>query len=181
MITRALLESAQQRAVEMIRDSGVVITEDEASAIDAVDFGLSNLEAEGAQILTMVQTERVSVKLLVLFPNQTEPEHWHPPVDDDPGKEETVRVVKGPVYFYVDGPDTLNGGFIVPGKESVYTCRHEVVLHAGEQMTLQPGAKHWFQAGAEGAVLYSYSSVARDVLDGFTDPLIRRETVVVDE
>lgn len=181
MITRSQLREARLRAARMMRDAGVVITDEEAAEIAAVDFGLSDLDREGAEILTMVQTNRISVKLLVLFPNQTEPEHWHPPVGDDPGKEETVRVVSGPVYFYVDGPDTLGEGFIVDGKDSVYTCRHELVLNAGEQLTLEPGAKHWFQAGPHGAVLYSYSSVARDVLDGFTDPDIRRETVVVDD
>lgn len=181
MITRSQQEAARAKAAQMMRAAGVVITDEEAARIDAVDFGLSDLEREGAEILTMVQTERISVKLLVLFPNQTEPEHWHPPVAEDPGKEETVRVVQGPVYFYVEGPATLSEGFIVPGKDNVYTCRHELVLNAGEQLTMEPGAKHWFQAGQAGAVLYSFSSIARDVLDGFTDPDIRRETIVVDE
>jgi D-lyxose ketol-isomerase len=129
----------------------------------------------------MVQTDRISVKLLVLFPKQTEPEHWHPPVGRDPGKEETVRMAWGTVYFYVDGPDTLKNGFIVQGKERVYTLRHELILKPGDQITFQPGKKHWFQAGSEGAVLYSFSSAARDALDGFTDPAIDRVTRIVED
>jgi hypothetical protein len=36
------------------------------------------------------------------------------------------------------------------------------------------------QAGEEGAVMYTISTTARDILDRFTDPSIVRETKVVD-
>jgi len=181
MILRSEAKKAREKAAELIRKAGVFITPEEENKIDPVDFGLSHLDIEGAEILTMLQTERISVKLLALFPNQTEPEHWHPPVGTDPGKEETVRVVWGTVYFYVDGPDTLAKGFVPKGKEGVYTLRHELVLKPGDQLTFAPGKKHWFQGGSEGAVLYSFSSVARDVLDGFTDPDIDRVTKIAED
>lgn len=180
MITRAEQKSARLRAAQMIRDSGIRITDEEAEKIDVVDFGLSHLETEGVQVLTLVQTERISVKVLVLFPNQTEPEHWHPPVGEDPGKEETIRAVSGTIYFYVQGEDTFKQGFLVKGKGEVYTLRHEIILKPGDQITFQPGEKHWFQARDEGAVMYSFSSVARDALDQFTDPDIVRIVKVVE-
>lgn len=180
MITRAEQKAARRRAAQMIRDSGIRITDEEAEKIDAVDFGLSHLEIEGIQVLTLVQTERISVKLLALFPNQTEPEHWHPPVGDDPGKEETIRVVAGTVYFYVQGENTFRQGFLVKGKEKHYTLRHEIILQPGDQITFQPGEKHWFQARESGAVMYSFSSVARDALDQFTDPDVVRIVKVVE-
>ena len=142
MILRSEAKKAREKAAELIRKAGIFITAEEGNKIDPVDFGLSHLDIEGAEILTVVQTERISVKLLTLFPNQTEPEHWHPPVGTDPGKEETVRVVWGTVYFYVDGPDTLAKGFIPKGKEDVYTLRHELILKPGEQLTFAPGKKH---------------------------------------
>jgi D-lyxose ketol-isomerase len=40
---------------------------------------------------------------------------------------------------------------------------------------------HWFQAGSEGAVIDDYSSTARDLQDGFTNPGVVRETEVVGE
>jgi D-lyxose ketol-isomerase len=43
-----------------------------------------------------------------------------------------------------------------------------------------PGAKHWLQAGPQGAVVYSFSTCARDVLDGFSNPQIVRVTQIVD-
>ncbi|MEJ2282298.1 MAG: hypothetical protein P8X85_01740 [Desulfobacterales bacterium] len=180
MLTRAEQAHAQKRAAEMIRKAGITITDTEAQSIEVVDFGLSNLEKEGVQVLTLVQTERISIKVLVLFPNQTEPEHWHPPVGDDPGKEETVRIIAGTVYFYLPGEDTFQGGFIVEGKDDCYTMRKEVVMNPADQITLAPGEKHWFQARDEGAVMYSFSTIARDALDGFTDPDIKRVTKIID-
>ena len=180
MITREQLKATQQKAAEMIRQSGITIADDEASKIEVVDFGLSNLEREGVQVLTLVQTERISVKVLVLFPNQTEPEHWHPPVGNDPGKEETVRIIAGTVYFYIPGEDTFIKGFIVEGKDDCYTMRKEVVMQPSDQITLASGKKHWFQTRETGAVMYSFSTIARDALDQFTDPKIGRFTEVVD-
>ncbi len=181
MITRQEQENARRRAGEMIRAAGIHITAKEADGIDVVDFGLSRLAQEGVQVLTLVQTERISVKVLALFADQTEPEHWHPPVDADPGKEETVRVVSGTLTFYIPGENTFKEGFLVKGKEHCYTMRHEIVMRPGDQITLAPGVKHWFQARAEGAVMYSFSTIARDVMDQFTDKDIVRITKIAEE
>ena len=182
MITRAQFEGAQKRAGEMIRTSGIQMTAEELTdGIEVVDFGLSNLEKEGAQILTLVQTERISVKVLALFPYQTEPEHWHPPVGDDPGKEETIRIISGTCYFYIPGEASVKEGFIPKGKEDYYTVRKEMVMKPTDQIILDPGVKHWFQAGSEGTVMYSFSTIARDALDGFADPGVERITHIVGE
>ena len=181
MITRKEQMSARQRAAELIRQAGITITDEEAATIEVGDFGLGNLEREGGQMLTLVQTERISVKILVLSSNQTLPEHWHPPVGGDPGKEETIRIIWGIVYFFIPGEDTFKEGFIVDGKEECYTMRNEIVMQPCDQIILQPGEKHWFQAGDEGAVIYSFSTIARDVLDQFSDPNIERVTKIVDE
>ncbi len=180
MITRKELEEAQKRTAEMIKKAGIVVLDEEMGKIAAADFGLSRLEKEGAQILTLLETERVAFKILTLFPYQTEPEHWHPQVGDDPGKEETVRLVYGTLYFYIPGEDNMRHGFIPEGKESSYAMRHEIVMKPGDQITLEPGTKHWFQAGGEGAIMYLISSCVRDILDQFTDPDVVRETEVVD-
>lgn len=180
MITREQHEVAQKRAAEMIRQAGIKITDEEAGRIEVSDFGLSNPEKEGVQVLNLVQTDRINVKVLAMLPHQTVPEHWHPPVDDDPGKEETIRVIAGIVNFYVTGEGTIKDGFIVEGKDACYTMRKEIVMKPCDQLTLAPEEKHWFQAREEGAVLYSFSTIARDALDQFTDPDIVRITKVVD-
>jgi len=179
-MTRHAYLRGRTQAVEMLRQAGLSFTYQELELIEVADFGLNDLDREGAQILTLVTTGRLSVKLLVLFPRQTEPEHWHPPVGEDPGKEETIRMVAGTLYFYLPGDNTLKEGKIPGGKEPFYTVRNETILHRNDQLTVKPGTKHWFQAGAKGAVLYSFSTAVHDGLDKFSDPNVVRMTKMRD-
>ena len=176
MLTKADYAATQNRAATMIRETGIGFSQEELEKVEVADFGLGRLDVEGAQILTLVATDRIAVKIIVLFPRQTLPEHWHPRVGEDPGKEETVRVISGVVRVYVPGDDSITEGFVPGGQEDVYTMRRELVLQPGDQITLKPGTKHWFQADESGAVMFSFSTVARDVLDGFTNPNIERVT-----
>lgn len=181
MIKKCEYEWAQNKAVEMMKNLGIRVKTDEEKMVSIADFGLSDFKKEGAQILTFFNTERISAKVIVLFKNQTLPEHWHPPVGDDPGKEEVIRIIDGTVYFYIPGQDTVKEGFIPERKEEYYTARNENIMKAGDQIIIEPGVKHWFQAGKEGAVMYSISTCVRDGLDGFTDPNVVRETQIIDE
>jgi D-lyxose ketol-isomerase len=65
-------------------------------------------------------------------------------------------------------------------RKHTYTSWHETVLHPGDQLTSPPNTFHWFQAGPEGAVVWSFSSRPTDVDDIFTDPDVRRKTVIVE-
>lgn len=181
MIKRSEVKTAQKRAFEMMLAAGIAVRDEERDAIAVADFGLSRLGEFGGEILTLVETARYGAKIIVLFPGQILPEHWHPPVEEDPGKEETVRTAWGTLLLYTDGDNTLSEGFIPPGKEAAFSCLHERVMKPGDQVTFRPGEKHWFQGGDEGCVVYSFSSVVRDVLDGFTDPEIVRSTRIVED
>lgn len=178
MLKKKEVEVARKKAMEMMIDAGINIGKDEIEKIEVADFGLNDLENEGAQIFTFVNTDRIGAKVIALFPGQTLPEHWHPPVGDDPGKEEIIRVIKGVVRAYLPGKDTLTDGFIPKDKETSYICRNEVVMGEREQIVLEPGTKHWFQAGEDGAVLYSFSTTVRDIKDRFSDPEIDRITKI---
>jgi D-lyxose ketol-isomerase len=178
MITIQEFKAAQKQAAQMIKEAGILITPEEEEKIDVADFGLSNLAKEGIQIFTYFATNRISAKVLVLLPNQTEPEHWHPPVDDDPGKEEIIRAISGNLRFYIPGEGEIKEGFIPQGQEDVYTLTNEIIMKPGDQLILPPGTKHWFQAGNEGAVMYSFSTCVRDGFDKFTDPKIVRATKI---
>jgi D-lyxose ketol-isomerase len=181
MITRSQRQALQQRALGMFEVAGIFLTPEERGRIEVADFGLGQPETEGAQIFTFVQTDRYAAKVIALLPGQTLPEHWHPPVGSDPGKQETVRAVWGQCYVCANGPDTLAKARVVPGKAALYTARCEQVFEIGTTRTFEPGEKHWFQAGPEGAVLYSFSSVVRDAQDGFTDPAIERTTRILED
>ena len=180
MISRKEYIKAQIKAGKMFRDSGLRISDKEIDNIEVADFGLSDLKNEGAQILTFFSTDRVSAKVIALFPNQTLPEHQHTAIGTDPGKEETVRAIEGTLYLYIPGDDTLKCGFVPKGKNEVFTVRHEIIMKSGDQITLKPGTKHWFQSGSKGTVMYSISSTAVDAMDPFTDPDIVRFTKIID-
>lgn len=143
----------------MLERAGLAITDAERARIEVADFGLGELERTGLQLLTYVNTDRYCAKELVLFPEQICPEHRHPPVGNQPGKEETFRCRWGTVHLHVEGFAAL-------------------VLVPGGQFTIPPDTLHWFQAGAEGAVVSEFSSTSRDELDVFTDPRIVRVPVV---
>lgn len=122
-----------------------------------------------------VNTDRVCAKELIMTPNQTCPEHRHPPVGSEPGKEETFRCRYGKVYLYVEGESAANPGTTPPeSPEGSYTAFNEIVLNPGEQFTIYPNTKHWFKSGADGAVVSEFSTKSRDGLDIFTDKRIIR-------
>jgi D-lyxose ketol-isomerase len=182
MLTAAQVRQARDRAAEMLAAAGLVITSAERAEIEVVDFGLGDLEHLGTEIVVYVNTERVCAKELVLFPHQTCAEHRHPPFDRTPGKEETFRVRKGVVYLHVEGGEPTPNPKANPARaeRGVYSAKREIVLHPGEQYTVPPNTKHWFQGGPDGAVVSEFSTKSRDELDIFTDPEISRMPVQTD-
>jgi D-lyxose ketol-isomerase len=175
MISQEQIDSARRRTREALRQAGLALTEVESENIEVADFELGELEVSGLQLVVYVNNERYCAKELVLFPNQTCPEHLHPPFDNGPGKMETFRCRFGLVWLYVEGEaSSFIHALVPPGSEAYYTVFHEVELHPGEQYTIPPNTRHWFQAGTEGAVVSEFSSTSRDELDIFTDPRIKR-------
>ena len=164
-------EQAVQKALTYYEKAGIVLTEAEKQNVEIADFGLDDLEHSGLELVTYVNTERVCAKEMVLFPRQTCPEHRHPPVGDSPGKEETFRVRYGRVLLYVEGEKNCTQPWHPDGE---YTVFHQIVLEPGQQYTIYPNTKHWFQAGNDGAVVSEFSTKSMDDTDIFTDKRIVR-------
>src|SRR5579871_6113202 len=122
MITALEMAQARQRAHEYLAHAGIVLTPEESASIEVADFGLGDLAHTGLELVVYINTERCCAKELVLFPRQTCPEHCHPPVGDDPGKEETFRCRWGEVYLYVAGEPTPAPRAVPPaGRKAHYT------------------------------------------------------------
>jgi D-lyxose ketol-isomerase len=169
----------RRRTAAKLASAGIVLTTAELESIEIADCGLGEIETIGLQLITYVNTERCCAKELVLFPHQLFVEHQHPPVGTDPGKEETFRCRQGEVYLYVEGPPTPNPRGNPPAHRAQYfTVWHEIILRPGEQYTLLPNIKHWFQAGPEGCIVSEFSTKSRDELDLFTDPDVSRIPVI---
>jgi len=171
MLTPQEKSTAKEQAVRLYEKAGIVLTNPEKENLEVADFGLGDLAQTGLQIVTYINTQRVCAKELALFPFQTCPEHKHVGSDGAPGKEETFRCRYGLVRLYVEGERTAANPQPPSG---VYTVFHEITLRPGEQYTIYPGTLHWFQAGADGAVISEFSTRSTDETDVFTDPAIRR-------
>lgn len=170
--------NAQNRALKMLEEEKIILTEEEKKSIEVCDYNLSNLEIIGTEIVIYVNTSRCCAKELILFPRQTCPEHIHPKLDDYPGKEETFRCRWGEVYLYVPGEWVNEPKAVINDEErrKYLTVWHEIVLKPGEQYTLKERTLHWFQAGPEGAIVSEFSTQSFDKKDIFTDPDIIRLT-----
>jgi len=145
----------RERAAQMLADAGIVLTDRERDELEIADFGLGRFEEIGLALVVYENNDRYCAKELVLLPNQLCPEHRHPPVGDDPGKQETFRCRTGEVTLWVDG-------------------HGELTLRPGDQFTIPPDTLHWFRAGGAGAIVSEFSSRSTDEHDVFTDPRIVR-------
>ena len=149
------IELQIKKALEYYDKAGIVLTPEEKSRIEIVDFGLG------------------------ILPFQTCAEHMHIPTNGMEGKEETFRCRYGKVYLYVSGDGSAEN---IQAKmpESKVSVFHEIVLNPGEQYTIMPETWHWFQAGAEGAVISEFSTRSTDETDIFTDERLIRELKIED-
>lgn len=179
MQTKEQAAARQAQAGDMLRQAGIYITPAEQDGIETADFGLDQFEQTGLGVLVYVNTARCCAKELAMWPRQTCPEHRHPNVGSELGKEETFRCRWGKVYLYVEGDPAAHPACRPPqGREETYTVWHEVALEPGGQYTIPPNTLHWFQAGEEGAVVSEFSTRSTDENDIFTDAEIQRFTQV---
>lgn len=163
-----------REAFALYERAHIVLTDEEKSNLEITDYALGNVRETGTEIVIYVNTERCCAKEMALLPFQTCPEHRHAPIEaiGYPGKEETFRCRYGKVFLYVSGEPAKSIQAKLP--RGVYTVFHEIVLLPGQQYTMHPDTLHWFQAGAEGAVISEFSTTSYDECDIFTDPAIVR-------
>ena len=171
---RSTYNEAREKALKIYEKANIILTDAEKAGLEVADFGLDDIWNTGLEIVTYVNTDRCCAKELALLPHQTCPEHRHAPIAEKnyPGKEETFRCRYGEVYLYIAGEPTENCAVRPP--KGVYTVFHEIKLLPGEQYTMMPDTLHWFQAGADGAVVSEFSTSSYDECDIFTDPDIKR-------
>jgi hypothetical protein len=139
VITPRQLKAVREQAIAILMATGLSVRQDEMDQMEVVDFGLNELERSGVQIIPLVDTHRLTVKLLIMLPNQTEPEHRHPPLGDYPGKEETIRCEWGELYLYGPGEAAPNPKAHPPdARRQTYTVWHEYILSLAIRLHFNP-------------------------------------------
>ncbi|GAC1384056.1 MAG: D-lyxose/D-mannose family sugar isomerase [Ktedonobacteraceae bacterium] len=182
MLTQSQVRQVQGWVTQTAAQIGIVLTPQEQTQIEVVDFGLSELERTGLQLVIYINNDRYCAKELIMTPRQTCAQHRHPPLSEtNPGKQETFRCRWGKVWLYVEGePNQAIQAYVPQGSEPYYTIFHEIELHPGDQYTIAPNTWHWFQSGDEGAIVSEFSSSSYDEFDQFIDPRIYRFTKVAE-
>ena len=161
----------QREYVDLLCRSGFPITDAEWEAMEISDFGLGNLRSEGFAFIDILRSARLRITLTALLPNQTIPQHVHPPYEGEQGKEETIRVLFGQSKVYIKGKATASDILIPAGKDSFYTAWQEICLmNPGEQYTVPPGIEHWLQGGPEGTVDICFQNRVDETKNLFLDP-----------
>ena len=183
MLTQSQIRQMQERVTRTLAQAGFLLTPQEQTQIEVVDFGLSELERTGLQLVVYINNDRYCAKELIMVPRQTCAQHRHPPLSEtNPGKQETFRCRWGKVWLYTEGePNQAIQAHVPEGSEPYYTVFHEIELHPGDQYTIPPNTWHWFQSGDEGAIVSEFSSPSYDEFDQFVDSRIYRFTKVADE
>jgi D-lyxose ketol-isomerase len=176
-LTRSEIKKWQAVAMEYLDKAGIVLTPEEQENIEIADLNLGEYEQTGLALVVYYNDDKYCAKELVLMPQQTCPQHKHPPIPELNyiGKQETFRCRWGEVYLYVEGEPVANPKAQPPAnRKDTYTIWHEIVLKPGDQYTIMPQTWHWFQGGPEGAVVSEFSTRSVDEADLFTDDEIRR-------
>ncbi|WP_067622241.1 D-lyxose/D-mannose family sugar isomerase [Alicyclobacillus acidiphilus] len=168
-------EEMRQQVIRLFNQAHIVLTEEEQGRIEIADFGLGDYQTTGLGLITYVNNDLYCAKELALLPNQTCPEHRHPPIGAIPGKTETFRCRWGKVWLYVEGEPTEPIQARIPDEgRAYYTVFHEIELTPGQQYTIPPNTLHWFQAADDGAIVSEFSTTSRDEFDIFTNPNVVR-------
>ena len=158
-----------QQVKDLIQKSGLALSVDEWSQLAVNDMGLGDITSEGFAFVDILRSAKLRITALVLLPNQTLPQHVHPPYGGEPGKEETLRVLYGHTKVFVEGEASANVR-VPQGKDQYYTAKREIALDAGGQYTIAPGIKHWLQAGAQGSVNMTFQNRVDETKNIFDDP-----------
>jgi D-lyxose ketol-isomerase len=151
-------KTIQREYVDLLCRSGFPITDAEWEAMEISDLGLGKLHSEGFAFIDILRSARLRITLIALLPNQTLPQHVHPPYEGEQGK------------VYIKGKATTPDMLIPAGKDSFYTARQEICLNPGEQYTVPPSIEHWFQGGPEGSVNICFQNRVDETKNLFWDP-----------
>ena len=79
MTDMTLLKEAKQQAEDLIRKSGFLLSDQEQQDLAVNDMGLGHIQQEGLVFVDILRSARLRITILVLLPNQTLPQHLHPP------------------------------------------------------------------------------------------------------
>ncbi len=133
---------------------------------DVTDFGLGDFDACGLTLINLAEEVEYCEKLMFAKKDQVTPRHHHRL------KKEDIICRWGSFRIALHGG---NGTVQVNGQKRSYTEGEEIILWAGERITLTSGIDHAFWPLSEYAIIGEVSTSNDDVNDNvFHDDQIGR-------
>jgi D-lyxose ketol-isomerase len=148
---------------------------------DITDFGKGDIKSFGLILVNLAEEVEYCEKLMYCQRNQYTPTHCH-----QKKKEDIVcRWGKMKIQLWADVPDKSNGKAFqiqVNNEMRPVTSGDELVLNAGERITLVQGIYHCFTAATPECIIGEVSTANDDVHDNFfIDPEIGRYAAIIED
>jgi D-lyxose ketol-isomerase len=145
------VEQAKHQSLEMLKASGIVLSEDQT--VEITDFGKNSYEQVGLGLIVRINEPEYASKWLTVLPGQRCPNHYHKQI------KETFFIIAGDVRMILDG--------------SI------IEMKPGNHVTLPPGTWHTFSS-ENGAVIEEVTTHQVPDDSYFEDPEIRRYVTIED-
>ncbi|MEM1136445.1 MAG: D-lyxose/D-mannose family sugar isomerase [Bacteroidota bacterium] len=134
---------------------------------DVTDFGLGDFEQFGLVLVNLAEEEEYCEKLMYANKGQTTPSHAH-----KKKKEDIIcRIGELKIIVWNNDKELLNKQekftMKVNGEEIVLFSGSEVILKAGERLTIVPEIYHQFYPISEACIIGEVSTANDDANDNF--------------
>lgn len=148
---------------------------------DVTDFGLGSFESKGLVLINLANEAEYCEKLMYAKRNQLTPEHYH-----QKKKEDIIcRVGELAVVLWTDVNHSEIKTILVQinGEQKEVESGKELVLNAGERITIFPYQWHTFYPKSEECIIGEVSTANDDVNDNFflDDQIGRYPEIIEDE
>lgn len=131
---------------------------------DVTDFGLGNFQSKGLVLINLASEVEYCEKLMYARKHQTTPEHYHK------DKKEDIICRTGTLALVL-WPEGMKDGeamsLKVNGTWRAYVSGKELLLQAGERVTIFPGQWHMFYPLSEECIIGEVSTANDDLNDNF--------------
>ncbi len=134
---------------------------------DITDFGLNDFLSFGLVLVNLAEEKEYCEKLMYAVKNQVTPSHTHQRKKEDIICRSGILVVK----LWAEDPEKVENNtqinLKVNGEYSSFTSGDELVLQAGERVTIEPGIWHQFYPASADCVIGEVSTANDDHNDNF--------------
>jgi len=134
---------------------------------DVTDFGLGDFNSSGLILINLAEEKEYCEKLMFAYPNQVTPLHTHKK------KKEDIIVRWGALKLELwngvpdDGKRDENFEVQISGQKQILRNGSEIIISAGERITLTPGIYHAFWPISEECIIGEVSTANDDLNDNF--------------